>query len=138
MKKIILIGLAGGILVLVIGMLTGKIYEVLAPSIKTEFQNTNLFRPWIDPIMSLYFVHPFLLGIILAWVWSKVNPVISADTDLKKGLWFGLFVWMAATLPGMLISYASFPISLLMIIAWTISALLELLCLGILFSKTLK
>lgn len=138
MKKMILIGLLGGVIILATGVLTGQIYQALSPSIKTEFENTNLFRSWNDPIMSLYFIHPFLMSLMLAWVWTKVKGVISADTDLKKGLQFGFIVWMTATLPGMLISYASFPISLLMITNWTVSALVELICIGILFSKTLK
>lgn len=138
MKKIILIGLLGGILVLIVGMLTGQLYQVLVPSIKIEFENLSLFRSWNDPLMSLFFVHPFLLGIILAWVWTKVNGVILANSDLMKGVYFGLIVWLASTVPGMFISYSSFPISLAMILSWTISALIELLCLGILFSKTLK
>ena len=138
MKKIILVGLLGGALMLIVGMLTGQLYQNFFPSIKTEFENINLFRAWSDPMMSLFFVHPFLLGIILAWVWTKVNAVIIADTDSMKGIYFGLAVWRMSTVPGMLISYSSFPISLTMIMSWTVSGLVELICLGLLFSKTLK
>jgi hypothetical protein len=88
--------------------------------------------------MLLFFVHPFLLGIILAWVWSKVNTVVTGDTDVTKGVNFGVAVWLVATVPGMLISYSSFPISFLMILSWTLSAFMELIIMGILFAKTLK
>lgn len=138
MKKIILFGLLGGLIVLILGTLCSQLFHFIFPSLKSEFENTALFRPWTDPLMSLYFLHPFLLGIILAWVWNKVKPVIVVDDNLLKGVYFGLSAWVVLTLPGMLISYASFPISFLMIFSWTFNSLVELLCLGILFSKTLK
>jgi hypothetical protein len=53
MKKIILFGLLGGALVLGIGMLTGQLYQILIPSIVTEFENQSLFRSWNDPIVSI-------------------------------------------------------------------------------------
>jgi hypothetical protein len=138
MKKIVLIGLLGGLAILALGMASSQVFHMLAPSLKTEFENPNLFRPWSDPLMLLFFVHPFLLGIILAWVWSKVNTVVTGDTDVTKGVNFGVAVWLVATVPGMLISYSSFPISFLMILSWTSSAFMELIIMGILFAKTLK
>jgi hypothetical protein len=138
MRKVILVGLLGGLVILVIGMILSQAFHVLAPSIKAEFQNPNLFRSWSDPLMLLFFVHPFLTGIILAWVWSKGNGIVTGDTDVMRGVNYGLLIWLVATVPGMLISYSSFPISLLMIFSWTFNSLIELLAVGILFAKILK
>jgi hypothetical protein len=138
MKKIVIVGLLGGLIMLAIGMLTSPIFQALAPSLKTEYENPSLFRPWSDPLMSLYFVHPFLLSIILAWIWSRVRTIFMTESNTEKGLLFGLIVWVATSIPGMLMSYASFPISLPMILSWTTSGFLELIGLGFFFSKTLK
>lgn len=138
MKKILTSGLLGGVLMLTIGMTVGQLFQALVPSLKTEYENTDLFRPWSDPLMLLFFLQPFLLALGLAWVWDKVRFLLKAESDFKKGLTFSLLFWGIATLPGMLISYASFPLSALMIVSWTTGALIQLLCLGFLFSKTLK
>lgn len=138
MKKILLIGLLGGVVLLAVGMLTSAAFHAAYPSLKTEIENPVLFRAYTDPLMSLYFVHPFLMSIILAWIWTRIKSVIVSDSEYKKGIHFGLVFWCASSLPGMLISYASFPLSLMMIVSWTTSSLLEMLCLGVLFSKTLK
>jgi len=138
MKKIISIGLLGGLMLLTVGLVMGQLFQILDPSLKSEFENANLFRSWSDPAMMLFFVHPFLQGIILAWVWTRIKEILQMHSDLKRGIYFGLAVWLACTFPGMFISYSSFPISLMMILSWTISGLVELVFLGIFFSKTLK
>jgi hypothetical protein len=119
-------------------MLTGQIFQLFVPSLEAEYHNANLFRPWSDPIMMLYFVYPFLLGIILAWIWENTKVIVKAETDLKKGIYFGSIFWLASSVPGMLMSYASFQLSFMIILSWSLGGLVELLCLGFLFSKTLK
>ena len=123
---------------LAVGMLFGSMFQIRVPVIKTEFENANLFRSWSDPLMLLYFVHPILMGIILAWIWSKTKGLFSAKSAVVNGLCFALIYWVTATIPGMLISYSSFPISLAMVANWSISNLGQALCAGILFSKTIK
>ncbi|HET6990764.1 MAG TPA: hypothetical protein VFJ43_05545, partial [Bacteroidia bacterium] len=122
---------------LIIGMLFGNIFQATCPSLRTEFENANLFRPWSDPLMLLYFVHPFLSGIILALVWNKTKVLFTGTSAIINGLCFGLIYWIF-TIPGMIISYASFPVSFMMISDWTVSNLFEGLCVGILLSKTIK
>lgn len=136
--QILIKGLLAGAVILVVGMLLSPAFQALAPGLKAEYQNPDLFRPWSDPIMSLYFVHPFLLGIILAWIWNKVSAVVVAKSELQRGLIFGAAVWAMSSLPGMLITYASFPLSVMMVTNWCISGLVEMLCVGVFFSKTIK
>lgn len=81
--------------------------------------------------MSIYFVHPFVVGIILAWLWNKTKSLFSGANFWKKGALFGLVYWIITTIPGMIISYASFRLSFLMIVSWTVLGLVEVLCVGI-------
>lgn len=136
MKKF-LIGLSVGAVMLIAGMIVGQIFQLLIPEMKMEYQNPNLFRPWSDPLMSLMFVEPFLLGFIFVWLWEKTKTVINGDTQLERGLKFGLIYW-AVTFPGMIMSYSSFPVSFTLVLSWTLSGLIQAICAGILLSKWMK
>ena len=136
MKKIIS-GLLAGAAMLILGMLIGQVFQNLAPSLKAEYENPNLFRPWSDPIMSLYFFEPFVLGVILAWIWSLTKDIIKGENLTQKGFYFGLIYW-ATTIPGMIMSYSSFPLSITIVLSWSITGIFQSLCAGFIFSKMLK
>ncbi|MBI3638312.1 hypothetical protein HY227_01045 [Candidatus Wolfebacteria bacterium] len=136
MKKIILWGIIAGVIMLFIGLAIDSLAKVLFPLIRAEYENPGLFRPWSDPLMSLYFLYPFLVGIILAWVWTKVKGIFDLSGAWNAGIRFGLIYWLVS-IPGMLISYASFPLSLTMVLIWTIGGLLQSLVAGVLFAKYL-
>ena len=80
MKKVVISGLVTGIVMLIVGLGMGPISNYLFPKVITEYQNPQLFRAWTDPIMSLYFLHPFLVGFILAWIWNKTKPLFKKNS----------------------------------------------------------
>ncbi|MBN2224169.1 MAG: hypothetical protein JW765_05795 [Deltaproteobacteria bacterium] len=133
MKKIILSGLLAGVAMLAVGFGAGYGLMAIFPKLAAEYANTALFRPWSDPIMSLYFAHPFALGFILAWIWNKVKGVIGGAGWAARGARFGLAYW-AVSIPGMIISYASFPLSLVMVVTWSVSILLQALAAGLILA----
>ncbi|HEY4798803.1 MAG TPA: hypothetical protein VII99_06970 [Bacteroidia bacterium] len=137
MRKIIASGLLSGIIMLAAGMLVGKIFQFAIPSISIEYQNTNLFRPWSDPVMLLMLIHPFLVGIIMAMIWNHTKNIIKGTTLFSKGIRFGLVYW-TISIPGMLISYSTFPISLALTVSWSAAIMAQSLLSGILFSAMLK
>ena len=136
MKKI-LIGLLAGAIMLVMGLLIGQLYNLIVPSLKSEYQNPNLFRSWSDPLMSFYFVVPFITGVILAWIWEMTKGIIKGNSPIEKGLYFGLTYWVIS-IPGMIMSYSSFPLTFILVSSWTVTGLVQSLCAGLLFSKLLK
>jgi hypothetical protein len=136
MKKIILPGLAVGLVNFLASMVVSKLFGVIFPSVSAEYQDPNLFRPWTDPLMLLFFVYPFLLGVILAWFWNKTKSIFG--DDVKGGLRFGLTYWIISTIPGMFVTYTSMPYSLLMIISWLVSGLVTALLAGLILSKLNK
>lgn len=133
MKKVILPGLVAGLIMLILG--TAVSYLLMLPfrSVAAEYTNTNLFRPWTDPAMYYMFVHPFIVGIILAWVWNKVKGVVGGAGWAGHGLRFGLAYWVV-TIPGMLISYSSFQISATMVAIWSVTILVQALCAGMVYA----
>jgi hypothetical protein len=129
MKKVVWPGIVSGLGMVIIGWIISSIINLIFPALVIEYQNIAIFRPWSDPLMSLYFVAPFVLGIVLAAVWNKVKMHFSGSV-FKRGANFGLFYWLVS-IAGMVISYGTFQISLMMTISWTITGLFQAIIAGI-------
>lgn len=112
---------------LVLSMIVGQITQALFPFLAVEYTNAGLFRPWSDPIMSLYFLYPFVEGFVVAIVWEMVKKLYTEGTWTQKGVCFGFTFWFLTGITGMLISYSTFPVSFLMIVSWSLSSLVGLL-----------
>ena len=133
MRKVLIPGLIAGAAMLVVGMIISQLINLAFPALVAEYKAT-LFRPWEDPIMSLYFAHPFVLGLALAFVWDRVKGLLKGG-PMKRATHFALAYFMVATVPGMLISYSSFPLSLSMILSWSLSSLLQAWAAGLVLAK---
>ena len=137
MKKAILFGLLAGLAMLIVSVALGPLFNLIFPSLAAEYNNTNLFRPWSDPLMYLMLVEPFILGIILGWIFYITKGLFKEKTAWKKGIYFGLCYW-AITIPGMVISYSSFPVSLLMVVTWSVSILIQAIVAGLIYARFIK
>ncbi len=134
MKKILIPGLLAGLIMLIVGMVLSQLINMILPGLMAEYQTAGLFRPWSDPLMSVYFAHPFIVGLVLAWVLGKVKGLLGGSLWQKAGgLTLGIF--LVSTLPGMVISYSSFPLSLAMILSWTVSSVAQVYCGSLLLIK---
>ena len=135
MKKILLSGLVAGFVMLIVSMIISALFGIVFPSLQTEYSNPNLFRSWSDPLMSLYFVYPFVLGLILAWVWDKTKGLFKEKIFWKNAVNFAFGYWLVASVPGMLITYSSFPLSLIIVLSWTVGGLVQAVCAALVYSK---
>jgi hypothetical protein len=138
MKSIIVAGLTAGFAMLVLAVAVGMLMHAALPSVAKEYENTSLFRSWSDPIMSLYFLYPFFLGIALAWVWNKTKGVIGEGSMWLRGSRFARSFWIISIVPGILMSYSSFPVSLAMSLTWLLSSLIQVLCAGFIYARMIK
>ncbi len=136
MNKTIVSGIVAGVAMLVIGMIVNNAFMLL-PAVNADYHNVSLMRPFNDPLMWLFFAYPFVLGFALAWIWNKTKSLIKGKW-INRGLKFGGTYWAITTIPGMLVSYSSFPISFLTIFAWTISGLVNALIAGMIFARMNK
>lgn len=134
MKKIILPGIVAGIAMFVIGLVFTFLINAIIPSLALEYSNTQIFRPWTDPAMSIFFLYPFVLGVVLSWVWDKTKKLLKG-TKTEKAIYFGLSVWLISTVPGMLITYSSFQVSATLIFIWALSGLIDGVISGLVFSR---
>lgn len=134
--KIIGTGLLGGLVMLAISILSSGMSANIFPGLPSEYQNQALFRSWQDPLMLIYFFVPFFSGIILAWFWSCINASVPGKTGTSKGLRFGLAYWLIG-IPGMLMTWSSFTVSLPMVVSWSLGSILEALAMGFTVAKML-
>ena len=136
MKKIAY-GLMAGAIMLLLSLLIGILTHLVLPEIESEYKNTSLFRPWSDPRMWWFFVHTFSLALIMAFVWSPTKDLFKDKRYTERGLRFGFLFWIIS-LPGLMMSYSTFPLTLMMTFAWALSGLIQVLFGGYFFSKTLQ
>lgn len=136
MKKILLPGLLVGLINLALGMGVSYLFMMI-PSVAADYNNPALVRPFEDPLMMAFFLYPFLLAIILAWVWSKVKTLFTG-TAFEKGLKFGLSIFLVLTIPGMFVTYTCFPLSILTVLSWAVDGLISVLVAGVIFAKLNK
>lgn len=120
-------GLLAGVAALIVGFGLNQLVGIILPSITQEYQNPNIFRPWTDPLMMAYFAHPFIVGLVLAYLWDKLKA--------KDPLEFAKLYFIIATIPGMFISYTSFQVSLMMILSWSLIGFLQVFVAGLVFSR---
>lgn len=134
-KRVIKLGLLSGLVMFILSMITGQVTGVLFPSLMMEYTNAGLFRPWSDPIMSLYILYPFVEGFVVAFVWEMFKKLCDKGTWVQEGICFGFIFWLLTNITGMLISYSTFPVSFLMIVSWSLSSLVQLLGGGLVNAK---
>lgn len=138
MKKVFTTGLVAGIAMIVVNMLIlNPLFMKLFPEFQSIYENTVIFNAIDDPLMSLFFVYPIVLGFALAWVWDKTKQLFSGDV-LKDGCNFGLIYFFVAGLPVFFINYGSFNLPLMMIVSWTTMTLLNGIVSGLVFAKMNK
>lgn len=128
-------GLIAGVALFVVGMALNYGAMFAFPSLAAEYQNTNLFRPWDDPLMISFFAYPFILGVVLAFLWSLVKDKIKG-TYIEKALKFAKLYFVIATIPGMFVSFTSFQLSLPMVLVWTVTGFVNAFVAGYIFSRT--
>ena len=138
MKNIIVPGLAVGIVTLVVSMVFNFLINDLFPELSVEYVNSGIFRPWSDPLMQMFFAYPFILGVILAFVWDKLKTQVKGQSVFSRGLNFGQSYFLVATIPGMFITYTSFQVSLGLVLSWTTGGLIEGIFAGWVLAKLNK
>ena len=128
MKKIVLPGLAAGAVILVVSLVLMQFWEAVIPGLAAEYQ-TPLFRPWSDPLMMLFFLYPFVLGLAFAWLWFKTKTVWKGPYEMA------LAYFCVASVPGMFVTLTSMPYSFAMVGTWTLGGLAYLLCAAFVIDK---
>ncbi len=125
-KKICLAGFAGGIIALVVGMLSGMLFKVdytqVHPLVPSECTADCLWKPMTRAWWYQMFVLNIIEWLLYAWMFSLFYKSIPGK-KWKRGLNFGFLVWLIGTLPGMAMTYLSMAVPTSIVLSWTIGGL---------------
>jgi len=103
-KKVLIAGIAGGILLFIAWLAFSILANLIAPF--------NIFavggmRQANDPLMSLFYAYPFVLSFMSALVFDRVKAAIGETGRCCAGVSFGLILIALVTVPGMFVIFSS-------------------------------
>lgn len=132
-KHIIVPGMLAGLAALVINVVVGYVF-MLIPSVAVDYTNPAIMRDWQNPLMAFFYAAPFVQGWILAWVW-EASKSLFLGSIWKRGMRFGIVMWLIATVPGMIVTYGCFALTLMTVVSWTVAGLFATIAAGWIFAK---
>lgn len=102
-RKILLAGVLGGLLLLVVMLVAGAAATAILPY--------NIFdipgmRPATDRVSVLFFCYPFVLALSGAILYDVLSPALSGDV-VRKGAVFGFLLFVISTIPGLFVIWSS-------------------------------
>jgi hypothetical protein len=130
LKKVLIIGFAG----LIVSMLLTFLFGAIFPGLQAEYQNESLFRPWSDPLMTVFFAYPFIFAITASYLWKLVGEKFKGNAGNRANQ-FAVLYFVIATIPGMFASYTTFAVSFPMVLTWAVSGFIDAYIAGYVFAK---
>ena len=114
-KKFLISGFASGLVILVIMLFVSTILQSMFNYNVLELGG---MRNKTDPIMALFFIHPWVLGFALSYIYifiikKEENRKESKNTKdinrayLKNGTDFGILMWIAVSIPNVFLVFSS-------------------------------
>lgn len=133
MKKIITSGLIAGVILLVFSVLGLFATIWLFPNLATQYYNPA-FNEGSGRYM-IYFIHPFIIALALAWFWERFKGILTGSF-LTRGIEFGFIYALIAILPMIWLIYSAMSVSIGMAASWLGFGLLQGIISGLVFEKT--
>ena len=103
-KKILIAGIAGGILLFIVQFAFSSLANLVAPY---DIFSIGGMRARTDPVMLLFFAYPFVLSFASAIVFDRVKAALADARPGLAGLTFGLILFLLVTVPGMFVTFSS-------------------------------
>jgi hypothetical protein len=132
MKKIILSGLAAGVVLLIFSILALYATIWLFPTLAAQY-----YDPAFDTQAGrymLYYAHPFVIALALSWFWSRFKAVLTGGF-ITKGIEFGVVYALIAIFPVMWLIYSAMSVSFALVATWWVFGLLQGVIAGLVFEK---
>ncbi|HVP25126.1 MAG TPA: hypothetical protein VMS81_04015 [Methanomicrobiales archaeon] len=103
-KKILIAGIAGGILLFAGIFVFSHLANIIAPY---DIFSLGGMRARDDPVGLLFFAYPFVLSFASAIVFDLVKDALKPACCGSAGLTFGLILILLVTIPGMFVTFSS-------------------------------
>ena len=102
-KEIIVGGIIVGLIIMLIDIIIGGIFQFILPY---DIFKLGGMRKIDDPIMLLFFIHPWVLSFTLSFVYSYFEKALNGNY-IAKGWKFGLLMWIVIFVPYTFLVFAS-------------------------------
>lgn len=123
--------IAAGITMFLVGGVFHFLIPFIAPEIEAQYLNLELYRPWPEWTSTYMKIHPFIYGSVFATVFLKLRQETSFPVGIKGGFIFGAGVFCVGSLPVLLLAFASFQMSVEVIVTWIVQNLCQYLVAGV-------
>jgi hypothetical protein len=132
MKRTIFSGLLAGVVLLILSIVSLYVTIWFFPSVAAQY-----YDPAFDTQAGrymIYYAHPFVIALALAWFWNRFKGVLTGSF-LTKGIEFGFVYALIAIFPVMWLIYSAMNVSLALVATWWMFGLLQGLVAGLVFEK---
>jgi len=102
-KRVLVGGIAAGIVIFAVSFVADLVIAAIFPY---DIFSLGGMRAKQDPLMVLFFLHPWVLGFAMAAAFEKFRGCFRSK-GLCRGKAFGIYVWLLAGLPSAFIVYTS-------------------------------
>lgn len=103
LKRFVLAGIIGGAVLFAVSTAIGLLVQAVLPYNVLELGGMRAVE---DPVMLLFFLHPWVIGFAMAILYSYVKVALRG-TIWRRGALFGSLVWLVASIPSAFIVYTS-------------------------------
>jgi hypothetical protein len=131
-RKIFFSGLVTGVALLLLSIIGLYATIWLFPRLAVQY-----FDPQFDSQSEraiLYFTHPFVVGLALAWFWDRCKSLFTGSFP-RRAIEFGLLYWLVAIFPMMWLIYSTINVSLALVGSWLLFGLLQGIAAGLILEK---
>jgi len=132
-KKVFIGGLAAGLVILIVSQIVSALV-IAVPELYFDVFKLGGMRAMEDPIMLLFFVHPWVLGFGMSIAFQKFKDSFKV-TGWRRGKAFGLYAWILVGLPSAFMVYSSMNYPIGFTVSSVLGSLLYLVAAGIALEK---
>lgn len=130
-KNIVISGIAAGFLLLVLMVVSGFIVNMVMPADMSQYEG---MRAMDDPIMTLFWLYPFVVAFAAAVVFDCVRGCLRRDR-VYTGVQFGGLLLVIMTIPSLYVMVTSMTWPLDFYISTGIWEIVSFPLMGILFAR---
>jgi len=130
-RNILISGIAAGFLLLVLMMVSGFLVNMVMPADMSQYEG---MRAMDDPVMTLFYLYPFVVAFAAAGVFDCVKGCLKGDS-VQKGLQFGGLLLLIMTVPSLYVMVTSMTWPLDFYISTGIWEIISFPLMGILFAR---
>jgi hypothetical protein len=102
-KNIVIGGISAGFTLLILMVVSGFLVNLVLPADISQYGGMRVMN---DPIMTLFYLYPFVVAFATATVFDLVKGCLNG-TQTRKGLIFGTMLVCIMTIPSLYVMYTS-------------------------------